>query len=203
MPPPTLSVPLKEFTQTNATYVQISGAMSQLDPSLQKLVAEILLVRLFDDLQGSLSGIAYRLACGAAYLNGTPSTLIAPQARSASAARALFETYNRPKSQYCRWSRTEFIKESTKHVLSPGATFIVACDQHALIIAEMQAVRNRIVHKNARTKQTFDSILRRHYGGTPRGVSPGALLLSNRIAPSLLHTYLVGSRVLLRACCGL
>lgn len=203
MPAPSLGVPLTEFSQRNTTYVQIAGALGQLTPTYQRLVAEMLLVRLFDDLQESLAGVAYRLACGAPYLNGTVPTLLAPPARSATAARKLYEYHGRQGRQYyCKWSKVSYINETTRYVLDPKDTFNAACGQHALVLSEMQAVRNRIAHKNAASKSRFDPIVRRYYGGTPRGITPGALLLSSRKVPNLLNTYLVASRVLVKDCCG-
>lgn len=203
MPAPSIGVPLKEFNRRNATYVQIAGALGQLTPNFQRLVAEMLLVRLFDDLQESLAGVAYRLACGALYLNGNAPTLLVPAARSATAARALYESQGRQgRQRYCKWSRSSYINETTRYVLDPTETFNGACAQHSLVLSEMQAVRNRIAHKNAASKSRFDPIVRRYYGGNPRGITPGALLLSSRKVPNLLSTYLVASRVLVKDCCG-
>lgn len=200
MPAPTLRVPYETFLERNLQHSRIASALPGLEPALQKALAELLLIRLFDDFQEALSGIAYRLACGTPYLDGTSPHLLTPAARSTRGARVLFETHERPRHQNVKWSRTNFIKNTTKHVLDSGDSFIRACDAHSLKISEMQAVRNRIAHRNASTRDAFDVVLRRYYGGAPTGVSPGLLLLTSRATPTPIHAYLIVTRVIAKDC---
>lgn len=200
MPAPTLRVPYETFLERNLQHSRIASALPGLEPALQKALAELLLIRLFDDLQEALSGIAYRLACGTSYLDGTMPILLVPAARSTQGARVLFETHLRAKHQNVKWSRTTFIKNTTRHVLDSSDSFIRACDAHSLRISEMQAVRNRIAHRNASTRGAFDVVLRRYYGGAPAGVSPGLLLLTPRATPTPLQAYLVATRIITKDC---
>lgn len=200
MPSPTLQVPYQTFIERNQRHTQITNALANIDPSLQKVLAEMILIRLFDDLQEALSGMAYRLACGTSYIDNTSPNLLTPPARSTSGARLLFEQHGRPRHKYVKWSRVSYIRETTKYVISPNDPFIRACDTHSLTISEMQAIRNRIAHKNSDSRKRFDVVLRRYYGATPKNVTPGLLLLTPRVAPSPLHTYLTATRIIAKDC---
>lgn len=200
MPARSLRVPHAWFVQQNAKHMGIAGALPTLEPNLQKALAEMLLIRLFDDLQEAVAGIAYRLACGSPYIDGTPAGLLSAQARSNDGARTLFEWHNRGRHQHVKWSRAKYIKDTVQHVIDPGDPFVRACDSHALILSEMQAVRNRIAHRNPTSRAKFNVVLGRYYGGTPRGVTPGLLLLASRAAPPPLYRYLAVTRVIVKDC---
>jgi hypothetical protein len=171
-----------------------------IEPGLQKLVAELVMMRLFDEFQDALSGIAQRLACGTPYADGTPPSLLTAAAKSTAGARLLFEQYGRAKPRPAKWSRTKFINETTKHVLNATEPFTLACIANALVISEMQAVRNRIAHKNASSRAAFAPVVQRHYGAKLNNVTPGLLLLSPRFSPTLLERYVIACRVIATGC---
>lgn len=200
MPAQSLHVPYDTFLDRNQRLGAIGLALPTLEPALQKAVAELLFMRLFDDLQEALSGTACRLACGTAYLDGTAPNLLTTAARSAASARVLFETHNRAKPHRVRWSRAEYVKAATKHVIAATDPYVQACDAHSLTISEMQAIRNRIAHRNANTRASFDVVLRRYYGTAPTSITPGLLLLTQRFAPTLLNRYLTATRVIAKDC---
>lgn len=140
MPAQTLRVPYQEFFERNWKHVTIANALPRLEPALQKALAELVLIRLFDDFQVALAGIAYRLACGTAYLDTTAPNLLVTPARSTSGARFLFENHSRTKQKYVKWSTASFITDTTKYVLDQSDPFIRACRAQSLVISEMQAV---------------------------------------------------------------
>jgi hypothetical protein len=178
----------------------VIGGLGAIDARLQKLLAELVMMRLFDEFQEAIAGIALRLACGTPYADGTVPTLLTSPAKSASSARALYETFGRPKSQPPKWSKVSFINDTTKYVLDASDPFRAACSANALVIAEMQAVRNRIAHANARSRAAFAVVVKRRYGAKRNSVSPGTLLLSPRFSPTLLEQYVVTCRVIATAC---
>lgn len=196
MPAPTLRVPYETFLERNRQHTNIADALIGLDVRLQKALAELLLIRLFDDFQESVAGMAYRLACGAPYLDGRVPGLFTQPANSTLNARVLFETYNRSKHQYVKWSKVKYIKATTATVIEQSDPFIRACDTHSLTISEMQSVRNRIAHRNATTRKSFNVVLRRYYGAAPTNVTPGLLLLTPRSSPPPLRKYLVATRII-------
>ena len=196
------SVPYLEFLDCCARHSRIVEGLSAIDIKLQRLVAELVMMRLFDELQEGLSGIATRLACGASYVDGTAPLLLVPAARSTTGARTLFSELNRTKPVQLRWSKVSFINETTRYVLDEADTFRRGCGAHALVVSEMQAVRNRIAHANRASRKAFRVVVRRHYGADLNHVSPGMLLLSPRFTPTLLERYLTSCRVIVRDCSG-
>lgn len=158
------------------------------------------MLRLFDEFQEALAGVALRLACGTRYLDGTAPVLLAGPARSTSGARNLFETVGRTKPARTRWSKSSYINDTTKHVLHPSNAFNTVCSANGLIIAEMRSVRNRIAHSNAKTRAAFAEVVQRHYGARLNHVSPGMLLISARFSPTLLEQYLAACRAILKGC---
>jgi hypothetical protein len=158
------------------------------------------MMRLFDDLQEAIAGVALRLACGTAYADGTRPNLLTAPARSTAGARQLFETHGRPKPKDTKWSKTGFINETTRYVLDAKDPFTMTCNANALVISEMQAIRNRIAHRNARSHSAFSTVVQRHYGAKLNNMSPGLMLLSPRFSPTLLESYIGACRIIARSC---
>lgn len=195
-----LRVPYQTFLDQNAKHSKIANALPGLKPALQKALAELVLIRLSDDLQEAIAGMAYRLACATPYIDATTPSLLTDPARSGIGARGLFETYGRTKYKYVKWSKTSYIRETVKHVIHSGDPFVTVCDTHSLLISEMQTVRNRIAHRNTATRKQFDIVLRRYYGGAPKSVTPGLLLIAPKVSVPPLQRYLVATRILVRDC---
>jgi hypothetical protein len=174
--------------------------LSQIEIRLRKLLAELVMLRLFDEFQEAIEGVALRLACGAPYVDGTIPALLTTPARSISGARQLYETFERPKQANLRWSKTSFINDATKYVLDSSNAFNAVCNANALAISEMRAIRNRIAHSNAKSRAAFAQVVQRHYGATLNHVSPGMLLISTRSSPTLLEQYLGACRAITKGC---
>lgn len=200
MPRSSVAVPYLEFVQRAARYDQVIKGLSAIDPSLQKLLAELVMMRIFDVFMESLAGIAARLACGATYADGVNPKLLTVPARSTQGAMNLFATHGRPKFQQPKWSKLGYITTTTELVLDKTDHFLTACSANASVIAEMQAVRNRIAHTNGNSRVAYAKVIRRLYGAKLNQVTPGMLLLSTRFAPSRLDTYLASCRVILKGC---
>jgi hypothetical protein len=164
------------------------------------MVAELVMMRLFDDLQDALSGIAARLASGSNYGDGATPVLLAPPAATIKSAIDLFTYFGRTKPRLPKWSRTHFINETTQNVMARSDHFLMACSASALEISEMQAVRNRIAHANTNSRKAFAAIVGRHYGANLNNISPGLFLMSSRFAPPKLEGYIAASQVIVKAC---
>jgi hypothetical protein len=174
--------------------------LSQIDVRLQKLLAELVMLRLFDEFQEAIAGVALRLACGTLYADGTSPSLLTAPARSTAGARHMYETIGRARPVRVRWSKATFINDATRYVLDPSNTFTTVCNANALIISEMQAVRNRIAHANTNSRAAFAIVVQRRYGAKLNQVSPGMLLLSPRFSPTLLEQYLGACRAIAKGC---
>lgn len=195
MPAPNVAVPYTRFSRKCDRHSSVVAGLATLaDPKLRRLLAELVMMRLFDDFQEALEGVAVRLACGADYADGSPPTLLAPPARSTRHAMTNFETLGRGGSHNpARWSKYSFISDTVRFVIHPGDPFLGTCRASAQAISEMQAIRNRIAHSRTRS---YPDVVRRYYGASFNQVTPGVLLLSNRNSPPLLERYLVSCRIL-------
>jgi hypothetical protein len=199
LPAPNVGVPYAEFVSRSTRHISIVSGMGTLPPALQRLVAELVMMRMFDELMESISGVAKRLACGAPYVDGTAPRLLVPPAHSTAQALDLFETLNRgPRRQYAKWSRASYINDTTQHVLDPTDSFTTSCSRHGGIIREMQGVRNRIAHGNGNARTAFARVVTRRYGANLNHITPGVLLISPRFQPPLLSQYLAAARVIAR-----
>lgn len=193
-------MPHARFVEQAKRHDQIVAALAGVDPALQKMVAELVMMRLFDDFQDALSGIAARLTCGATYGDGSVPALLTAPATSIGAAMDLFTNHGRLKPRYPKWSKTKFINETTQNVMSASDHFLAACSAHSLVISEMQAVRNRIAHANTTSRAAYSIVVRRYYGANLNHISPGLFLMSPRFSPAKIEGYISASRLIIKAC---
>ena len=198
MPTQNLAVPYQEFLNQDSRHGQIVAALPAIEPRLQKLLAELILMRSFDEFQTAIAGIACRLACGTNYVDGTAPQLLVSRARSTAGAIDLFENHGRQRRRYVKWSKVSYINETTEYVIDRSDPLLVACSSGSVVISEMQAVRNRIAHANSSSRANYAGVIRRHYGAALNNVSPGLFLLSPRFTPTKLEEYLTSCRVVLK-----
>jgi hypothetical protein len=201
MPAPNVAVPYLEFTARSNRHNQVRAGLTTVDPKLQQLLAELVLMRLFDEFQEAVSGIAWRLIAGAGYADGSVPTLAVPFAPSRTHAIELMQNHGRAKAIGLKWSRVSYVNENLRHIMDAQEHFRSALNSQALAISEMQAIRNRIAHSNASSRAKYAVVVKRHYGAALNAVPPGRLLLSPRFSPTLLETYISGCRAIVRACC--
>jgi hypothetical protein len=200
LPAPSVRVPQTEFHSRSTRHAQVVAGLGDVEVRLQKLVAELVMMRLFDEFQEAISGVAMRLACGTPYADGTQPTLLTAAARSVTSARLLYATFGRPRPQAPKWSKATFINDTTRYVLAPSEPFTVVCTANGGVISDMQAVRNRIAHSNKKSRAAFAGVVRRRYGANLNHVTPGTLLLSPRFQPLIIDEYLIACRAIVRGC---
>lgn len=195
-----VAVPHGEFVARCKRHSQVIAGLPQVEAKLQKLLAELVMMRLFDEFQESISGIALRLACGAPYADGRLPNLLTSAAASTIQARDLFENHGRPKRKFVKWSRADYINDTTKYVIDRTDPFTVTCSGHGVILREMQAIRNRIAHNNKSSRAAFSAVVQRRYGAKLNHVTPGLLLLTPRFTPTLLDQYLLACQIISKSC---
>jgi hypothetical protein len=200
VPAQSVTVPHAEFAGRAARHDKVVRGLGNIDVGLQKLLAELVMLRLFDEFQEALSGVALRLACGTPYADGTTPTLLTPAAKSTTSARGLYENFGRSRPNRLRWSKVSFINETTRYVLDFSDPFVTVCNANSGVISDMQVVRNRIAHSNRNSRAAFAKVVRRHYGATLNQVTPGMLLLSPRFQPLVLEQYLATCRTIVKGC---
>lgn len=177
--------------------IELLDNINSLQPRYAKLVAEILLLRLFDSLVETITSITTKIMCGALYADGSqPGLLI--QSKSKVAAINNMMKYGRRKPRDLRWSQVKEIKENVRYVIDPNEDFLNELDRHVLFIEEIRWIRNRIAHNNATTRKNYRKAVLRYYGAYVNSVRPGTLLLSSRQNPVLIRQYLRKSRILVK-----
>jgi hypothetical protein len=164
--------------------------------SLQYLMAEMILIRAASLLESALAEIAYKIAAGSLYLDGSTPQLLSP-CRSMSAARTAMLTIGRAKQvQSLKWTRTKFISWSVGHVINPTDHYVVSCTNFGSRLAEIFKVRNFAAHRTNTAKTDFKEVVRTVYGRS-RNIQLGYFLLStNYVQVENLVRYLVEIRTI-------
>lgn len=175
--------------------IELLDNINSLQPRYQILVAEILLLRLFDSLVETIRSITIKIMCGALYVDGSQPVLQI-QSRSRAIAINNMTNHRRRKPRHLQWSRVKEIKENVKYVIDPNEHFLNVLNVHVLFLEEIRWIRNRIAHNNAATRKNYRQAVLRYYGAYVNSVRPGILLLSPRQRPVLLRQYLMKSQIL-------
>lgn len=193
-----LNVNLQDFNREADKLSDLETNLNYLPAKYQKLVAEIVLLRLFYLLENTFISIACKVVCGAQYLDGSnPNVLIS--CRTIQSAKAQMENHGRAKPRHnLKWSKASEIKENLKYVLDHHDHFVKIVDIHGTLIDEVRRVRNRIAHNNQTSRNNYQVIVRRYYGARLNGLTPGNFLISSRYSPNILHQYLAKSKILVR-----
>lgn len=155
------------------------------------------MLRLFSILDVTISEVAFKLACGATYRNGS-NPLILENCRSVLDAYTKMLSHNRRKPmRYLQWTKANFVRDSIEHILDIRDHFYVNIQNHSNLINEMRIVRNQIAHNAPSTKTEYITLLRTIYGGNPK-LTMGAFLTStNRHAICNIDRYLTSTSIIL------
>jgi hypothetical protein len=137
----------------------LCGTLNTLQAAHQKLVAEIVLLRLFSLFENAISSICLKLACGAKYVDCTEPRLLV-RSRSVQNARTLCQTHGRRRPRYeLKWSKCSEIKNNVSHLIDPNDNIIVVMDRNGSLIDELRRVRNRIAHNNAQSRRSYGDVV--------------------------------------------
>lgn len=163
----------------------------------QKLVAEIILLRLFYLLENAIVSICIKIACGANYLDGSAPILL-EKAPSFQSAISLFRTHGRSKKRNLIWTKGKEIKKNVKYIIDASDNLFDIINKYSSILSEIKYVRNRIAHNNKTSRNNYKSVVRRHYGAYLNHITPGNLLLTKRKTPNLLNQYIITTRIFIK-----
>jgi hypothetical protein len=178
--------------------IALLASIADISPNHQKLIAEIMLIRLSFLLENHLKLIFAKLSCGATYIDGSAPMLLVPY-RSMAAALAAMQNLNRPRPRYLIWNDGSEIRENIVHVINTNDACNVVLRTYAPYLTELRYVRNYIAHRNEGSRKNFRSVVRRFYGAVVPGVTSGTLLLSERASkPPLVEVHIRTSRVLIK-----
>ena len=178
--------------------LDLEKQLGSLPPKYRKLVAEIVVLRLFYLLENAITSITIKLICGASYADGSsPSVLVSSPNKVSAINNMMHHGRTRPRYNL-KWSQVSEIKKNLKHLLNLSDHFVTVLDNHASFIDELRRVRNRIAHNNRQSRQKYRDVVRRHYGAFINSATPGVLLLSTKNSPPLISQYLQKSRILIK-----
>jgi hypothetical protein len=197
---PSLSVDWQRVDHELARLVSLLPSIPTLPAAHRKLVAEIMMVRLFLLVENTIQSVCGKLLCNCNYLDGsTPRRLVT--ARSLSMAFDLMRTHGRvlPK-RFLGWNQSADIRDNLSNALDAADPAYLVVTANAALLTHMRYMRNHIAHKNEGTRRNFHKVMRSHYGAIRRGITSGTLLLTVFApgAPSLIAQYLTASRVFLK-----
>lgn len=197
---------MQGFLDRTSELVAHLNSIPSLEPNLQKLVAELILIRVFDDFQNTVADMCARLVCGGLYVDGSQQTLLTARARSSATALDLMQTYGRSlapgKVHRLNWSKASYIMDAIRYTVDGSDRVHVVIGNHGAIIEEMRRVRVRIAHNNASSRMNFRDVVKVRYGAEHNQISPGILLLTPRFSPILIREYIASARTIVRTSCG-
>lgn len=121
-------------------------------------------------------------------------------AQSRVHAYNLMKNYSRTKpSNRISWTQSPDIRDNLFHTLDHADPFFTTIANNGALMTDMRYVRNHVAHFNTGTRNNFRKLIKKHYGGLKQGVTPGLLLLTQRIGTRpLLITYILATRVLIK-----
>ncbi len=199
MPAPSLAVDWRYFDSQVMRLNSLLGSLGALSIEHRKLVAEVVLIRLFLLIENTLESVCPKLICGANYLDASVPTRLA-RARSSDHAIELMRTHGRPRPKNgLSWNSSAEIRDNLGNTLDQRDPLFSHVISYAGLLTDLRYIRNHIAHKNAGTLKNFRKIVRRMYGGLKNGVTPGSLLLTPFFDDTpLLAQHLAASRLFIR-----
>lgn len=195
---PRLDIDYRDLVQQTSRLIDLRLNLTPLEPRYQKLVAEVLLLRLFSLVERTLESITTKILCGAQYLD-TSLPLVMIAAGSASEAQFNMTHVGRLKPRfYLKWTQVSEIKKHVINLIDPTDHFITTLDIYNSSLEEMRFVRNHIAHRTSSTRAKFKPLVQAYYGAYLNSITPGTLLLSQRSAPPLIDKYIATSKIFVR-----
>ena len=200
MPTASLSVDLKQFYSQTTQLNSLIPSLNNLSADHRKLVAEIMMVRLFLMVENTIQSACGKLLCGAPYLD-TTTPLLLVLARSSVDAFDLMRNHGRTKAKRSlNWTQSSEIRDNLRYTMDQNDSIFQAISNYGTLLTDMRYIRNHIAHKSSGSLENFQKLIRKHYGGLKRGVTPGLLLLTQALGPPvLIEQYILSSRVMIKS----
>jgi hypothetical protein len=188
--PPTLSHVLLDLrkgisSSTNLITKVISFGIPQIQ---LEMIVEMAYLRIFVSWESFLEESFIRYTTGAIPPSGNaPVTLIHPQ----NIGHALDLVV--AGRDYISWNSASEVIQRSALYFQDGEPYRSALEPAIIDLDEMNIIRNRIAHKSAKSKSKFNSFIRRKFGHSVRGMTPGRLLLTQHpsTAPGTFLNYYI------------
>jgi len=160
-----------------------------LEVKFQYFIAEIIMLRMFSILEDAIAEIAFKIASGAEYTNGSTPVLLF-RAKSIAGARTAMLSFGRTKPiQSLKWTKSKYIRDSVSNVIDVSEKYIYYCSIYGAQIDEMRKVRNFLAHRSQTSRSDYKQVVRIAYGANAK-ISPGVFLISDRRSAPRIDTYL-------------
>jgi hypothetical protein len=195
---PKLDVDYRDFVQQTNRLLDLRLNIAPLQPRYQKLVAEVLFLRVFALLERTIASITVKILCGAQYLDASLPLVMIGAGSALEAQYNMTTVGRRNRLFYLKWTQVSEIKKNVVNLIDPTDVFLTTLDLYNSSVEEMRHVRNHIAHRTSSTRAKFKPIVRGYYGAYLNSITPGTLLLSQRWAPSLIDRYMTTARILIR-----
>ncbi len=197
---PQLSVNYRDFCGEVTKLDDLLNGISSLEPTKQRLIYELIHLRLFSLLELHLKSITIKLLCSAPYCDGTLPNLL-HNSPNATQAMLNMRSMGRPTTiaeKFIRWNDVPSIESNVQYLLDTNDNLLTELRKYVTVIDHMRRLRNHIAHQNPDTRRKFKPVVAHHYGAYANSVTPGILLISPRQTPCLLRQYLATTRVLIK-----
>jgi len=173
--PPTLSHVLVDLHRgINGSTNLISTVKNFGIPRIQlEMIVEMAFLRIFVSWESFLEDSLIRYVTGAISPSGyIPNTLIHPQNLGHALDLVLSGR------DYTSWNSASEVIQRSSLFFQDGEPYRSALEPAITDLDEMNIIRNRIAHKSVNSKNKFNSFIRRKFGHSVRGMTPGRLLLT-------------------------
>ena len=199
MATPNLSITIKNANTLIWKLQSHKTDSEKLEAKYQHFIAEMIMLRLFSIFEEAVSEIAFKLAAGGTYTNGSVPILNI-RSSSIAASRGLFLNYGRVRPETnLKWTKARYIKESVEYIMPSTERFIINAQNYGSIIEEMRKVRNMLAHNTHSARADYKCVIRQTYGANIN-ISPGAYLTSTRRLPICnLNKYIASTRAIIAA----
>lgn len=201
MPKPSIDVTLRNATREIAKLEAVFSNISSIPINMRYLISEVLLIRACSIFEHAISEIAYKISSGAVYLDSSIPCILHVNTSTKSARLAMMTIGREKPIAGLKWTRAKFIKQSVRHVISPGDNFIIVSDRFGENISEVFKVRNFAAHRNNTSRKDFKLIIRQIYGVEKSMQLGNFLLSSNYVEKPNLQRYFVEIKVILNELC--
>lgn len=195
---PRLDIELRDFIRQTDRLLVLASNLTPLEPRFQKMVCEIVLLRLFSLIEGAVERVAVKVVCGARYVDGSRPLNLIRCPNSQAAALSMQRHGRRKPLPYLKWTNAPDIKRNVQNILDLRDNFNIVVDNYSPLIGEMRRVRNHIAHQSSSTRREFKQVVISYYGAYVRSVTPGVLLLSTRWTPPNIEQYIRKSRIIIK-----
>ncbi len=187
------------FRSETDRLLALLGSTGTLAPAHQKVIAEVVLLRLAILIENGTKVAFCRIACGSTYLDGSAPLLVSGPYASSPAAVSAMRLLNRPRPRSLPWNDGAEVRENVRHIVDGADPCYQTMINFAAFLTEVRYIRNHIAHKNDGTRRNYKKVTSRYYGANVRGVTCGTLLLSSRVSvPPLVEKLIRQARVYMR-----